>query len=267
MENTPKIALPKITIITPTLNQAQFIEKTILSVLNQNYPDLEYLIFDGGSTDGTQEILKKYSDYIKWWSEPDQGQSNAINKGLRISSGEIVGFINSDDEYEPGALIRVAEFFSDHPQVMWVTGKCKVINTEGKEVFSFISAYKHVLLKHHSLSLLGVVNYIAQPATFWRRRIVEEIGFFDEGLKYVMDYDYWLRIAQRYPLGIIYNHLARFRLYPTSKTWQSALAHENEEIEVVRRYIKSSLILRLHKMHRYLNSGIYTFLEKRHWGM
>lgn len=103
--------LPKISIITPTLNQAEFIEKTILSVLNQNYPNLEYLVFDGGSSDGTQEILTKYSKEIKWWSEPDQGQSQAINKGLRICSGEIIGFINSDDQYEPNALLEVGIFF------------------------------------------------------------------------------------------------------------------------------------------------------------
>lgn len=161
MENNK--TLPKISIITPTLNQAEFIEKTILSVLNQNYPDLEYLVFDGGSNDGTQEILKKYSKDIKWRSEPDQGQSSAINKGLRICSGEIIGFINSDDQYEPSALLKVGNFFASHPEAMWVTGKCKIINEYEKEVFSFVSFYKHILLRFHHPSLLGVVNYIPQP--------------------------------------------------------------------------------------------------------
>lgn len=261
MDNNTPGALPKISIITPTLNQAQFIERTILSVLNQNYPNLEYLIFDGGSSDGTQEILKKYSDRIRWWSEPDRGQSNAINKGLNISTGEIIGFINSDDEYEPGALFRVGKFFSNHPQAMWVTGKCKVIDIHGREVLSFISIYKNILLRFHSLSLLGIVNYIAQPATFWRRQIVREIGLFDEGLRYVMDYDYWFRIAQKYPLNVINSYLARFRLYPTSKTWQSALVHDDEEIKVVGRYIKSPLILGLHKLHRFFNNAIYAALK------
>ncbi|MEW6654845.1 MAG: glycosyltransferase family 2 protein, partial [Bacteroidota bacterium] len=208
MENNK--TLPKISIITPTLNQAEFIEKTILSVLNQNYPDLEYLVFDGCSNDGTQEILKKYSKDIKWRSEPDQGQSSAINKGLRICSGEIIGFINSDDQYEPSALLKVGNFFASHPEAMWVTGKCKIINEYEKEVFSFVSFYKHILLRFHHPSLLGVVNYIPQPSTFWRREVLETVGFFDESLRYVMDYDYWFRLSQRYRLYFINEYLSKF---------------------------------------------------------
>jgi len=255
-------ALPKISIITPTLNQAQFIERTIRSVLGQNYPDLEYLVFDGGSSDGTQEILEKYADRIRWWSEPDRGQSHALNKGLRICQGEIIGFINSDDQYEPGALLKVGEFFATHPNAMWVTGKCKIIDLRDNEIYSLISAYKHVLLKFHHPSLLTVVNYIAQPATFWRRRVVHEIGSFDESLRFVMDYDYWLRISQHYPLYVINDYLAKFRVYPSSKTWQSALSYEDEEEKVIKRYIKSSLLLGIHKLHRLINNYLYFMLSK-----
>lgn len=255
-------ALPKISIITPTLNQAKFIERTILSVLNQGYPDLEYLVFDGGSTDGTQEILQRYSAKIKWWSEPDRGQSHALNKGLQICTGEIIGFINSDDEYEPGALLKVGQFFSLHPEAMWITGKCRIIDEDDKEVFSFISIYKHTLLRLHHPALLAIVDYIPQPSTFWRRVIVEEIGLFDESLRYVMDYDYWLRISKRYRLYYINEYLARFRIYPSSKTWQSVVSQDKEEEKMVQRYVKSKFLLFMHRSHRFMNKLGYSLLEK-----
>jgi len=234
--------LPKISIITPTLNQAEFIERTICSVLGQNYPDLEYLIFDGGSTDGTQEILRKYSPWVRWWSEPDGGQSHAINKGLSLCNGEIIGYINSDDEYESEALFKVGEFFSTHPNAMWVTGRCKIIDVNDKEIYSLISIYKYMLLRFHHPKLLTIVDYIAQPATFWRRKIVQEIGLFDERLRFVMDYDYWLRISQHYPLWVINDYLAKFRVYPTSKTWLSALSYDDEEERVIMHYVRSPLL-------------------------
>ena len=118
----------KISIITPSYNQAAFIERTILSVLNQNYFDLEYIIMDGGSTDGTTEILKKYSDKIIWKSEKDSGQSDALNKGLKIATGYIVAYLNSDDTYELGTLKKIAEFFQNNLGKKWVYGKCKIIN-------------------------------------------------------------------------------------------------------------------------------------------
>jgi glycosyltransferase involved in cell wall biosynthesis len=110
------MSFPRISIITPTLNRASYLERAILSVLSQNYPDLEYIVVDGGSNDGTLEILKKYSAEVQYVSEKDRGQSDAINKGLRIASGDILGYINSDDEYEPGALLHVGRFFQQNPE-------------------------------------------------------------------------------------------------------------------------------------------------------
>jgi len=254
--------LPKITIITPTLNQCEFIERTILSVLNQNYPKLEYIIFDGGSNDGTIEILRKYSDQITWYSEPDRGQSHALNKGLSIASGEIIGFINSDDEYEPDTFQKVGRFFFNNPEAMWVTGKCRIIDPHENEILSVVTLYKQFLLRFDSLYLLGIVNYIPQPATFWRREIIQEIGFFDESLRYVMDYDYWLRIRSRYPLYKLRDHLARFRFYPSSKTWQSALKNESEEEYVIKKYVKSRFILTLHRLHRITINRIYEAINR-----
>lgn len=253
--------LPKITIITPTLNQGKYIEKTILSVLNQNYPNLEYIIFDGGSTDGTIEILQKYSDKLIWFSEPDRGQSHAINKGLLKATGDIIGIINSDDEYEIGALHKVGLYFSSHPKAMWLTGRCKIIDENDNVIIPWVSLYKTFLLTFHNYDLLCIVDYISQPATFWRREVMAEIGLFDENLKYVMDYEYWLRISRVYPLYKINDYLARFRFYPSTKTWQSSIKNENEEDHVIRKYVKSKTILTLHRVHRNLINKIYSWMR------
>ncbi len=256
--------LPKITVITPSLNQAEYIEKTIRSVIDQKYPALEYLVFDGGSTDGTAHILERYSSTLKYWIEPDRGQTHAINKGLQIATGEIVTFLNSDDLYEPSALLVVAQFFLNHPEAQWVTGKCRIIDSDDREIMRLVTFYKNSLLKLHHPSLLKIVNYISQPATFWRKSLIEEIGFFDEKLVYVMDYDYWLRIAQKYPLFLINQYLAKFRTYPESKTRQSALHNLDEESEVIQRYTKSSLTKKLHKVHRLLIQLSYAKVITNH---
>jgi glycosyltransferase involved in cell wall biosynthesis len=208
----------KISIITPSYNQARFIERTIKSVLNQDYNDFEYIIIDGGSTDGTIEILKKYSDKINWKSEKDNGQTNAINKGLKIATGEIVAYLNSDDTYKTNALSAVADFFQKNHDIKWVTGKCKIINANDKEIRKLITLYKNLFLKKYSFPKLLSENFISQPATFWRRELHEEFGYLNEAEYYAMDYDFWVRIGKKYPAGIINKYLANFRYYSNSKT-------------------------------------------------
>jgi glycosyltransferase involved in cell wall biosynthesis len=255
---------PKITIITPTYNQAEFIERTIASVLDQNYPNLEYLVYDAASTDGTCEILKKYSRSLTWVSESDQGQSDAINKGMRICSGEIIGFLNSDDELEPGSLMKVGRYFLEHPETPWLTGNCKFIGVNGDEVLKIVTFYKWLLLQTRSALLLRIVNFISQPATFWRKEVLGEIGYLDIELKYVMDYDYWLRLTERYPITFIDENLAKFRTYPSSKTRQSAVLQHDEEPRLIRRYSKSGVMLYFHSIHRLFNILIYTrFLKTK----
>ena len=240
------IKLPKISIITPSMNQAQFIERTILSVLGQNYPFLEYIVMDGGSQDGTIDILKKYEDRLKWISEKDEGQADAINKGLRMATGDIVAYLNSDDIYEQGAFARVAGYFLAHPETRWLTGRCRIIDDLDQEVRRPITAYKNILLRRFSYSLLLITNPISQPATFWRRQIVEELGVFDKNEHFVMDYDYWLRVGKKYPLAILDDYLASFRVYTTSKTSSSYLRSFREEVEVARRHSDSSMLNALH---------------------
>ena len=166
--------LPKISIITPSLNQGDFIEKTIKSVLSQDYPNIEYIIIDGKSTDNTPDILKKYEKDIILISEKDKNQSNAINKGLKIASGEIIGYLNADDVYEPHALFRISNFFKENPKILWTTGKCSIIDDKGKEIRPFIKLWKHIWQKialsiNKEFEILLVLNYISQPATFIKK--------------------------------------------------------------------------------------------------
>lgn len=139
--------LPKISIITPSYNQANYIEDTILSVLSQDYPNLEYIIIDGGSDDGTLEILKKYDKKLKIISEKDSGQTNAINKGMKISTGDIISYLNSDDMYLPGTLKTVGCRFTNYHDVKWITGRCRIIDNRGIAIRSIITTWKNLWLK------------------------------------------------------------------------------------------------------------------------
>lgn len=249
--------LPKITVITPSFNQGEFIEQTINSVLSQNYPDLEYIIMDGGSTDNTLEVLRKYDGRLLWTSEKDRGQSHAINKGLRIATGEIIAFLNSDDLYEPGSLMKVGTFFMNFPEANWLTGKCRTIDPAGKEIRKGITLYKNAWLKLRSYDVLAVLNYISQPATFWTRKVVRRIGSFDESLHYAMDYDYWLRVGSKFKLWVLNDYLASFRIHPSSKAGSSAHAQFDAEFQISKRYITSPVLVWLHTTHVALTVVIY----------
>jgi glycosyltransferase involved in cell wall biosynthesis len=256
------IDLPKISIVTPSLNQANYIETTIQSVLNQGYPSLEYIIVDGGSTDGTLEILKKYEKHLTWSSQKDQGQSDAINKGFRKASGDILAFINSDDCYEPGALHKVGDFFARHPKAHWVTGKCRIINEQGHEQRRLITQYKNLWLSLKSYKVLLVLDYISQPATFWRRTLIEKIGYFDENEHLSMDYDFSLRIGQQFPLHVIHSYLAAFRIHRSSKS-RLIREHFNSDLAIARNYTNSRPLQRLHQLHNFLIITAYEQMAKR----
>ena len=252
--------LPRITVITPSYNQGDFIDQTIQSVLGQGYPDLEYIVMDGGSTDQTVEILRKYGQQFFWVSKKDRGQSDAINQGLRKASGEIVCFLNSDDVYEPGALLKVGQFFADHPDAAWLTGKCRVIDPQGHETRKLITAYKNFWLFFKSYSVLLVIDYISQPATFWRKEVIQKVGYFDENLHFSMDYDYSLRVGKCYKLHFVNNYLASFRVHPASK---SGLIrdHFNTDLSISRRYANSTFLVRLHALHNALIVAAYGRLQ------
>ena len=254
-------SIPKISIITPSLNQVSFIEETILSVLSQKYPNLEYLVIDGGSTDGTLDTLKKYSDRLTWISEKDSGQSSAINKGLRMATGDVVAFLNSDDLYEQGTLAMVGDYFARHENAFWLTGYCLNIDQNGHEIRSFIRDYKNFWLRWNHYQVLKVLNFISQPSTFWRRSTMSEVGFLDESLHYTMDYDYWLRLGRKFPLHVIRKNLSRFRLHEQSKSGTTYHDQFDEELRVAKKYFRGLPIF-LHFIHQYLSSKVYQIMQR-----
>jgi len=240
------MGLPKISIITPSYNQAKFIERTIQSILNQDYPDLEYIVIDGGSDDGTLEILKKYDDKIIWKSEKDKGLADAINKGLHLATGEIVGYLNSDDLYERGTLNKIGEFFKENRQVMWMCGKCRIINENSKEFYKPITWFKNFWLKRYSYSKLLALNFISQPSVFWRRKLIEEIGFFNCNLNFAMDYEYWVRIGRKYKPAIIDEYLASFRIHPKAMGTTGYSKQFKEELNIATQYSSHWLPILFH---------------------
>ncbi|MBT3322237.1 MAG: glycosyltransferase [Anaerolineae bacterium] len=254
---------PKISIISPSLNQGSFIEETILSVLSQEYENLEYIVVDGLSTDKTLSILRKYSDNLTWISEKDNGQTNAINKGIRLATGEIIGYLNSDDILLPNALKSVAQAFRENPSAMWITGKSLIIDEEGKSIRKLITKYKNLYLKTHSFKSLLVADYISQPATFWKKEIISDVGYLDESLDYVMDYEYWLRIYQNFKPVFINQYLASFRIHHASKTTSGSYTKKyiDEERKIIVQYSISKFWLLLNKSHRFLTNFVYSILN------
>ncbi len=206
----------KISIITPSFNQGQFIEQTILSVINQNYPDLEYIIIDGGSTDNTLDIIKKYEKYITYWiSEPDSGQSDAINKGLKIASGEIVNWLNSDDYYEPNILTKVAKEFENN-KINVVSGRGRLFQLKQTVGYTKgVDVYPNNLAK-----TIGWLR-MDQPETFYRSSAIKKMGPLNTSLNYLMDRDWWMKYLLIFgDAGVVSidDVLVNFRLHDDSKT-------------------------------------------------
>ncbi|HEX6806212.1 MAG TPA: glycosyltransferase family 2 protein [Terriglobales bacterium] len=227
---------PAISIITPSFNQGSYIEETLKSVNRQEYPRLEHIVVDGGSTDGTLEIVKRYSSlpsygYLRWIAEPDNGQTDALNKGFRMASGDIIGWLNSDDVYEPTALRYAAEFFDRNPEIDFVYGDYKIVDAAGSTLLE-----KKEIDFDWDILLCGL-NYIAQPNVLFRRRVFDALGYLNDSLHYLMDYEFWLRAASRgFRFGRVPLTLAGCRWHLDSKTVSCAPAIDRELMRLRQQY-------------------------------
>jgi glycosyltransferase involved in cell wall biosynthesis len=228
-------ALPTLTVITPCLNAAATLPAALASVREQAYPGLEHIVVDGGSTDGTVDLLRA-AEGIRWISEPDRGLSHALNKGIGMASGDVIGELNADDVYEPGALALVGATLRDRPDAMWLTGYCRIIDGEGREIRKRITAYKNWLLRHYSLSLYLTHNFVSAPATFFRREALEEASGFDERYRISVDYDLQLRIARRHEPIVLRHNLSAFRMVDGTLSMSGFRTQFREHAEQARRH-------------------------------
>ncbi len=200
-----------ISVVTPSLNQAKFLEKNILSILNQNYESFEHIIVDGGSTDGSIELLKRYK-HLRWISEKDNGQSHAINKGFKLIRGDLIGWLNSDDTYMPGTFKKVKQIFLNDDTVDLIFSHCIRID-ENDNIVGFSEAKDP-----DKYDVLLYPNFIPQPTVFFRKIVLEKTGNLNENYFLSMDIDFWRRIAQRHKIKFIKDIFACFRFHSESKT-------------------------------------------------
>ncbi len=251
---------PKISIVTPTFNRADFLEETILSVINQNYPNLEYIIIDGGSTDGTIDIIKKYKDKITYWvSEPDKGMYHAIQKGFDKATGDIFAWLNSDDIYHSQSLLMVAEIFTTLPDVEWLIGTPSLFNRNGQ----CVKVFPTTKWSKRSFAV-GNYKWIQQESTFWRKSLWEKAGSnINTKYKFAADFELWTRFFDYSELHSVNTILAGFRLHHDQLSVINESLYENEVKNIyyshfaAHRSISEYLIFKLFKIQKYFSDSKY----------
>lgn len=246
-----------VSIVTPSFNHGRFIEKTIQSVLEQDYPHIEYIVVDGGSTDGTIDILKKYGDRIKWVSEYDKGQSDAINKGFRMAKGEVVAWLNSDDYYLPGAITKAVAVFNMEPSAAMVYGDGYLIDESGEWQMAYDTEPFFDLWK-----MIHLYNFVFQASAFLRRDALFSAGLLNLKYSYAMDPDLWVRISRTGKVVHIPEKLSCARVYPETKTQSGGWKRWREIVDIAKRYgnYRCPPAVFLHVPKRYLKNrrGCYS---------
>jgi glycosyltransferase involved in cell wall biosynthesis len=222
--------MPLVSIVTPTYNMGRFLAETMESVLSQDYPNIEYFVFDGGSSDNTVEVLRameaRFPGRFTWVSEKDNGQCDAVNKGYVAAHGEIFTFLNSDDTYLPGAVRAAVEGFAEHPEAAVVYGDAWYTD-EGNSVI------KRYPVDPYSYERLGTLCHLCQPAAFLRADVYGEVGRLDESLHLTLDYDLWLKISARYALWKINRPLANSRMWADNKTLSRRRTTFREVVQIL----------------------------------
>jgi glycosyltransferase involved in cell wall biosynthesis len=231
--------LPLVSLITPSLNQGRFLEETILSILNQDYPNIQYIIMDGGSTDNTLQIIHQYSNSLDYWEScPDRGQAHAINKGLKRASGVYLGWVNADDILLPKTISDTINHFIKYPEIDVMYGRLERISNEGLTIPTPTLPKDRLVFNKQLVLGECIVN---QPGSLWRRAIMEEVGLLNEDLKYSLDYEYWIRLAlggarfMRLPKIV-----AKFRISDFSKTVNQTAAMALEQLDVLNNFHNDS---------------------------
>lgn len=217
----------KVTIVTPSYNQGEYIERTILSVINQTYKNIEYIIFDSCSTDNTINILSRYKDRVKIFVEKDKGQTDAINKGFKMASGHIVGWINSDDELLPDCVEKVVNAFNKGENIGIVYGDTILIDKDDNE----IGDAKNPNITFNKL--ININSSVVQPGSFYKKDLVEKVGYLDDNLNYVMDFDLWIKLLKISNAYYIPEYLSKFRFHDLSKTRSAYLKFLPEKTKII----------------------------------
>jgi glycosyltransferase involved in cell wall biosynthesis len=246
------MSLPKVTIVTPSYQQAAFLEQTICSVLDQDYPNIEYMVIDGGSTDGSVEIIQRYASRLAYWvSEPDSGQAEAINKGLLRATGEIVAWINSDDYYLPGAVRRAVEVLTAQPELGFVYADVLAVDGAGRPVNR---------MRYGDWGLDGLLAFrmIGQPSVFIRRTALEQAGLLRADMGYLLDHDLWLRIAARAPIHYVPEMWSAARYHAAAKNVAQTERFCQEAYRVAETLPSDPLLAeRYQKLRRQVLAGLY----------
>ncbi len=245
--------IAKISIVIPSLNKVEYIEETLKSIISQKYTNYEVIVQDGGSTDGTLIIIKKYAKkypkIIRWESKRDNGQTEAVNKGFEKANGDILTYLNADDIYTENALETVADTFAENPNILWAVGEGGIINEKGKKIIKLVTIYKNFLLKVNSYSLLLIVNYLTQSSVFLSRAAYNKFGPFRGKREFITEYDLWLNIG-KYKMPIAIDRtLSFFRLSLSNTSMRLSKKLLDEDKKIVKKYTNNKLVIGIHSLN------------------